>query len=151
MKKILFCIMLVSVLLLCASCGFEHIEDTNGNDTSLCTLTQEDLLAEASSYISFGSMETRINDNYSYSVKKLSGVYRLIRFPAEGSSLTIETSAVLTQGNLRIVLLCDGEYVADIPLAENQSITIDDPSGTYSIVLGAESAELKFTYSYSVQ
>lgn len=151
MKKIISFICMLMCCFLISSCGASHIEDTNGEDISLCSLTEEEIFAESPSYLSFGSAMTQLNNNYSFKVSKLSGVYKLDKFSAKGGILVISANTVLEEGNLRIVLICEDEYVADIPVGENQSVTVDDPSGKYEIRLAAESAKLQFEFTYEIR
>lgn len=157
MKRLLYLLIplvliaaILTALLIVTLIGKSQIEDTNGADPALCTLTDEDIFSKSTSSSSVGSVSTQINREYSYRVKKLSGVYEAVEFRASGDTLTIQISSTLTQGNLRIVLMCDGEYVQDIPVGQDQTITIPNPDGKYAIRLAAESAELSLECAYDV-
>lgn len=151
MRKLSLWFMLICFVMVLTSCSSVHIEDTNGDVISLCSLTEENIFSEITSYTSFASLNTQIDDSYHYSVKKLSGIYTVNEVSAEGESLIINATTILKQGNLRIVILCEGKYVADIPIGMDQSVTVNNPNGSYEIRLAAESAELEMDYSFSVE
>ena len=76
-------------------------------------------------------------------------MYELETFTARGERLVIRTDAALTEGNLRILLLCDGEYVTDIPLGA-QTTAVENPDGRFELRLAAESAKMQMTYTIEV-
>lgn len=144
----------VIVLLLCvvmSSCSLGQIEDTNGSDTSLCSITEEKIFSKSTSYISYGSLLTQKNNELQFQVKKLSGVYTLQKISAQGTRLNIRVSTNLEEGNLRIVLMGNGKYISDISLGTNQYVTVDNPDGKYEVRLAAESAKINISLSYTVE
>ena len=69
-KIILLLILLLSICL--SSCSFSQIEDTNGDeDTSLSTLTKDDIF-DYNNSITVGTFEKESNNTFSFSCKKLS-------------------------------------------------------------------------------
>lgn len=149
-KSAVIFLLLFSILTLSlTSCG--HISDTNGSDTSLCSITERELFASYTSYTQFGGGIINVGNSYTYEVTKLSGVYPVCRFTANGEELVITTSANLKSGNARIVILNNGEYLGDISLTQNKTTTIVEPSGVYEIRIGAESAKIDFSLSYTVK
>ena len=146
MKRKLLCLALCAILLLpCLTACASQIEDTNGEDTTLCTLTQEDLLGDSVSHNAIGMVRSQLGDKQTLRANKLSGVYEFNSYVADGGTLTVTLSATLHAGNLRAVLLCEGEYVQDVPLGEEQAATVENATGKYQVRLGAESAKLDAT------
>ncbi|MBQ8407286.1 MAG: hypothetical protein IJY39_00325 [Clostridia bacterium] len=153
MKNRLFAIITVVLLsaVLLTSCT--HIEDTNGADTALCTLTEEDILASTNSSTRIGSVSSQVNNKYSLKVKKLSGVFDYTSLNLQaGQLLVIESDVVVESGNLRIVIVCDGEYVADISVGTDQHIEVKiDRTDKYEIRIAGESANFTFQFTYTVE
>ena len=142
------CILLLLPLLLTAC---RQIEDTNGpDDISLCTLTEEEILDKSPSYSAVSSITSTQNGKRTLRIKKLSGVYALDSHLASGNTLTITLSTTLHEGNLRIVVLCDGNYVADMPVGQNETLTLQNADGhRYQVRLAAESAKLDATLTFT--
>ncbi len=149
MKKICFLLSFVILLSVCTvSCNIGQIEDINGADTALATLTEEEILRNGTTYTNYGSVTSEKDGVLSFRVKKLSGVYRVVQFNiSKESNVQLNLSLTLTSGNLRAVLLCDGVLVQDIPQGSNQVIEIPNAKGSYEIRLAGESAALEFTCS----
>ncbi|MBE6703291.1 MAG: hypothetical protein E7585_07785 [Ruminococcaceae bacterium] len=145
MKTKALCLILCALLLfplLFTACG-RHIEDTNGADTSLCALTEEELLSKTASYSSVGSLSSHVNGKQTLRVKKLSGVYAFNSYLAQSNSLTVTISTTLYAGNLRILLLCDGAHLADFTVNQAETLTLQNANGhRYEVRLAAESAKL---------
>ncbi len=140
---LLLCMLLLSAF---AACDAGQIEDTNGADTALATLGEEEIFRKSLSYVSYGSVTGEKDGVVSYRVKKLSGVYKVSTFHiGKESTVQLDLSLVLTAGNLRAVLLCDGVFVQDIPLGTEQSIQLEKAKGDYEIRLAGESAALEFS------
>ena len=150
MKKfrvpLLFLSLFLSLLLI--SCS-THIEDTNGDQTTLCSITDEDILTDSPTHTSVGSVRSSLNNKQTLRVNKLSGIYAFDAHLATDTTLTITLSTTLYEGNLRAVLLCDGEYVQDIDVNTEQSVTVSPANGRYQVRLAAESAKLDATLIFS--
>lgn len=142
-RSIAILLLLLLPLLLTSCLG--QIEDTNGEDTALCTLTDEQILAEHPSISTVGSVASRVNDKQTLRVNKLSGVYVFDSFLLQNEDLSLTVSTTLHEGNLRIVLLCDGVYVQDVPIGEDQTVSIANANGRYQVRLAGESAKLDAT------
>ena len=143
MKRTLPCLLLILLLLplFLTSCG-AHVKDTNGEDTALCELTDERILAKAPSHVATAAVSSSFDQKQTLRVNKLSGVYAFPSHLATDSTLTVTLTTTLYEGNLRAVLLCDGEYVQDIPVGEAQTVTVKGANGRYQVRLAAESAKL---------
>lgn len=148
MKSRLYILMILALVSLFAlgSCAVGHIEDQNGEDTSVVTITDKDI-AEGRSYSATLSSKGQANGSYSFNVQRLSGVYSLNKHRADGDSITFNMSSTLVSGNLRICIVKDDKIVADIPIGENQTVTVADGSGLYEIKLAAESAQISIDYT----
>ena len=127
-----------------------HIEDTNGADTALVTLTDADILSNRTSSVATGSLSNTINRMTTLRVNKFSGVTDATSFTARGDKLTIHFSSTLEEGNFRVVLLCDGEYVMDLPIDGSKAVPIDNPDGRYTIRIAGESAKFSLKCSYDI-
>lgn len=143
--KLLACLLCVLSLALCLTACVGQIEDTNGEDTSLCVITDEEITEKNPSYYAVGMVRSQVNGKQSVRVNQISGVYELDAYTAEGGTLTLTLSTTLYEGNLRIVLLCDGTYLQDIPVGEAQAVVIPNANAKYQIRLAAESAKLDAT------
>ena len=110
----------------------EHILDANGDNTSICTITKAQLEAEEPEYLEEGMVEAQNEGEYTVQFTLLSGV------------------VTLTKGNLRVMLMHDGEFVQDIPVGTN-TLVIKGAKGNYYLRIAGESAELnaKITFAQS--
>lgn len=144
---------LLTIIFLFILVGCSHIEDTNGTDDhSLVTLTDADFLRGYSAGVSNMSVSKTVNEMTSFSVKKFSGISVLERkIRASGEDLEIRTDTGLASGNLRICVVRDNEeIVAEIDANGNDEILIENANGVYTIVIGGESADFSFTYTYKL-
>ncbi len=148
MKKIL---VLILVFILCAvfcSCTAMNIEDTNGDDPSLCSITEEDIVSGRVGSTTFGSSKVTSNSGTVFKVKKMSGVYTLdtFRSSSKDNVIILTLTPELNSGNLRVLLLGDGEIITDFPIGETTTVLLDAPECKYELVLAAESAALSVQY-----
>lgn len=128
---------------------FGHMKDTNGADTSLCALTEEQVFAKNVSHRCFLPYKMDVGEERVFGALNLSGIYPLMDFHADGEDILVQVRVIdLFRGNLRIVLLCDGEYIADIPAAEDACVTVENANGDYEIRIAAESATLEVRGSW---
>lgn len=146
-------LILSAVLIFLASCSAKHIEDTNGELTELCSITVEDIIEKRESYVTFGSVTNKTNDGIMFKAKKFSGVKSILNFKASGEKkeLVINSDISLDTGNLRIVILHNGEFMSDINISGNNTVSIKNPSGVYDIRVAGESAgfDVKINYSWN--
>ncbi len=151
MKKLVALLLIAILSLTLSSCSLGHIDDTNGDDTSLCSLTEENILGNNSYTQMVSSISTRGN-TLTYKANKMSGVNTIKKsLQAQGEALVINSSIILNQGNLRVVVICNDEIVCDIPLGENQTTTIKNPDGKYDIKVAGESAGFEISLEYNIE
>lgn len=137
------------------------IEDINGEqDTSLAVITRDELLTLENHYSAFynfskqegeqtkvtGTLRNCDYEECSYSTKKISGVMTLQSTKTEAEQLTLDISSRLEKGNIRIVILVDGDYYTDVPINQTAKVTLTDISEkTVALKFGAESAALQIS------
>jgi hypothetical protein len=156
MKKLFLAVIsLVSILALsgCAA----HIEDTNGDDTSLATLTMEDLTAVSVSARGAGTNiyserrtitintihQTIYYDYLEMYGGKTSGVKNIMATELKaGESLMIACESQVEVGNLAVILISpQKELLHEFPIGEyDEFITGPAPeTGEYIVRIGTES------------
>jgi hypothetical protein len=132
--------------------GQEPIPDTNGpDDRTLCQLTEADICADSFSYTaglrtSTGRTELPggwiISDGMTFSAKELSGVVEILwadyllpsDFYLEISHFSVEG------GNARLVVINEGQIVAEIQPGDDILCRLDNLTGMTSLRLAVESA-----------
>lgn len=113
MKRLFILIIMVFCLAL-TSCNVGHIADTNGDeDTSLSTLTKEDIFTYRNS-VSFGTVSKNNSKEFSLTCKKLSGNYLVKTITPNGRNLSITVASTVSKGNAYIALIKDGQVVEEI-------------------------------------
>jgi hypothetical protein len=145
---------LIIIALSMTACG--QIEDTNGDDPSLVTITREKLASNSTSHTasgvttrtnrskttSVGSMEEIDVDFLNMKGGKTSGIKNImLTMLAAGEKVTIDCSSSVASGNLAIVLLSpDNEILYDFAVGEEDACAITaSESGEYVVRIGAES------------
>lgn len=112
--KRLFVLILIVFCLALSSCNVGHIADTNGDeDTSLSTLTKEDIFTYRNS-VSFGTVSKNNSKEFSLTCKKLSGNYLVKTITPNGRNLSITVASTISKGNAYIALIKDGQVVEEI-------------------------------------
>ena len=149
MKKRLSVLLLLLLLPLLLNACATHVEDTNGTETALCSITDEEILEDSPKHLVTGCVRNKVNDTQTMRVSKLSGVFAFDAHLATQSTLTVTLSTTLHSGNLRAVLLCDGSYVQDIDINTEQSVIIPNANGRYQVRLAGESAKLDATLHFT--
>ena len=146
MKKNSRFILLLILLLTLTGC-VEHIEDTNGADNfSLETITDQDIL-NGFPTISVRQSKVRKNNEYKYSVKKITGVEEVFKgsFKNENVAITINTS--VEEGNARIVLVYKNQIIKQFMLnADNQVFSMINVDGEIKIIVAGESAKINIDF-----
>lgn len=100
-KKLWLVLFILPMFLTLTSCAAQ-IEDTNGNDDyTLNTLTNEDFFKN-SSITKFGSVTSKINNQATLKVKKMSGIETLEKINLSSGNLTINTNLKITSGNIKL-------------------------------------------------
>ena len=127
-------------------CG-ETYEDTNGaDDYSLQTITDENILNMdlGSSGIAYSEESAGgIIAGQEYSASNFNGVYEIYTTSYLGNSEVMVSvdGLQVNSGNLRIVVVYEGEIIKDIPLdSTSQTVTFEDISGDFSVRIAGESA-----------
>ena len=144
MKKALI-LTLIVISLLMVSCSLGQIEDTNGDeDSSLATLTDEDIIHGRSS-AAVTSVKTTMNGVTKLSVRKFSGV-QTVETIRSGSDTTLRISVRLSSGNLEVVLVKDGKITHRIPVNEDTE-TVLGQNSKYELTIAGESADFTIEYS----
>ena len=112
--KRLFVLILIVFCLALTSCNVGHIADTNGDeDTSLSTLTKEDIFTYINS-VSFGTVSKNNSKEFSLTCKKLSGNYLVKTITPNGRNLSITVASTISKGNAYIAVIKDGQVVEEI-------------------------------------
>lgn len=135
---------------LCACSSVQHIEDTNGSeDTSLCTLTEEELVSPHPKCLTQGSSISHYKNMVYFLPLKMSGVKTLDKFTVKAGETYEFTGAVtVNSGNVRIYVICDGKIVLDIPTGLFNSLPLSGVEGKCKLRAAAESA--KFSLDISI-
>lgn len=151
MKRIIASVLAAALLLLplCSCSNMQHIEDTNGaEDTSLCTLTEEELVSPHPHYIMQGSKLNQKSGAISFATRKMSGVMILDKFTVKAGETYEFTGAVtVNSGNVRIYVICDGKIVLDIPTEFFNSLPLSGVEGKCELRVAAESANFSLDIS----
>ena len=130
----------------------EHIEDVNGpEDFSLATLTEEDILADSLTckggpnksvgrlYLPNG---WTVSSGVELSSKQYSGVTDILWanyiLPSD-FHLMIEHFSV-TEGNLRLMVINEGEIIADVEPGDSINLLLNDLTGYTTLRIAGESA-----------
>ena len=130
----------------------EHIEDTNGADNfALATLTDADILATSLTCTggpnsSIGRIQLpggwTISDGVELYAKKFSGVADILWadyiLPSD-FCLNLDHFSV-TGGNFRMMVINEGEIIADIQPGDDISLLIEDLTGYTVVRIAGESA-----------
>ena len=135
------------------------IEDTNGAlDTSLVTVTREDVLARENSYSAImlqsrnvgsdtnvgGRFDEYDSDFCAVSARKISGVLTIQATNVNAEKLTLKIDSTLMAGNMEIFLIVDGEVMRMAEVNKTETITLMDIAGKDVVVkIGAESAQME--------
>ncbi len=154
MKKAISIILVFLMIVLFTAC--EHIEDSNGDDTSLAVLTMDDLLGKSISYRGSGGSTSTVRKNittvgqyedYDIDVLTMKGGFTsgikniMVTELKAGDKFTIESDAGVEKGNLGIILMSpDNELLHSFSTNGTDSITITaETKGFYIVRMGAES------------
>lgn len=152
MKRIIASVLAAALLLLplCSCSSVQHIEDTNGaEDTSLCTLTEEELVSPHPKCLTQGSSISHYKNMVYFLPLKMSGVKTLDKFTVKAGETYEFTGAVtVNSGNVCIYVICDGKIVLDIPTGLFNSLPLSGVEGKCELRAAAESA--KFSLDISI-
>ncbi len=164
MKKGLF--ILIFFLVFALTGCMEHIEDINGDDTSLDSFTiQEKLdsgtISSRGSYSSasysggttFATMYEDIDyDNISMSYDLFSGVSKIHATEVDDDDIfTISVIYEIISGNFEVALVNPNGLVIFQFTEENNSFTVNNAiEGIYFVIIGGESAEFDIDISRNI-
>lgn len=149
---------LIASLLFCGvmmtSCS-EQIKDSNGpDDFSLVELTDEDMLARSTTIHTTDPVGPNDEGNgvTTFSDSRISGVKNIASYSTydqeyKGNGfLKVTVDSEVREGNLRIVLVKTvggtNTAEAEIEIGDGKTAEVANPSGTYYLRIGAESADL---------
>ena len=152
-------IAIVAAVIIIATNGHEHIEDTNGpENTSLSAISIEEFVSGKDSYIAnhggssekgdqtkvSGTLKSRDYDRCSMYAKKFSGIDTLQATQTDSNSMTLTVESTLNSGNMEIIIVIDGEYYQHIPTGSKQTIVLEDIAGKLILVkMAGESANVR--------
>ena len=139
--------------------GGDHIEDANGpDDYSLATLTDADILADSREFVGGPNRNTgriylpggwELSDGVELYSEEFSGVADILWsdyiLPSD-FCLNIDSFTV-TGGNFRMVVINNGQIIAEIEPGENIQCRIDGLTGYTVVRIAGESAAFSITMS----
>lgn len=144
MRKLFIIFLFLIIGIMLVSCS--HREDTNGeSDTSLTTLNDGDIVNGASS-LSSGRTENKRNDRGEIKVNKFSGVQVIDSINVRDTSEVLTYKITHESGNLRAVLVKDGEIYSDLVIDGNDNSIALTESGKYDLKIAGESAKFEMEY-----
>ena len=149
-------ILLLALFSLCFLVACSHIEDTNGDDPALVTISREKLAGKSISHTSSGvSTFSRRNnitlvnrhedidlDYLEMQDGKISGIMNIMATEVkDGQTLSIACETAVSSGNLGVILLSpDGEIVYDFAVGAYDEVTVvAEKTGIYLVRIGTES------------
>ena len=147
MKKFVKLLLCGCLCLSLVACG-ETYEDTNGaDDFSLQTITDENILNMDVGSTAIAYSEETVGDvvfGHEYSASNFNGVYEIYTTSYLGNSdvMVSVDGLQVNSGNLRIVVVHEGEIIKDIPLdSAGETFTFEDINGDFSVRIAGESAD----------
>lgn len=153
MKRI--CAMIMTLLLCLGLIACGQIADENGDqDTSLATLTREELVASNPTSVEAGSVKSSTDGRMTWKVKKFSGVKVLgsIEVQEGAQSLVISADSSLEKGNLYTFVCRDGEIIGAVATGTGAKLTIKNPkAGKYELRAAGESAAFELSVRMSIE
>lgn len=156
LEKLFWVVLAVSVLVICGwsflTSDLEHIEDTNGEDNfALTTITDENIINMDIGALGGPNKSVGIltGDSIEFSADKYTGVTEILYDNFIGPSdfdLSL-TNFGITGGNFRMVIVHDGEIVAELEPDMFVDYRLEDVTGTVSLRIAGESASFSFCIS----
>lgn len=148
MKKVSKIIMVFLLLGCMCGCGTKY-EDTNGSDTTLQTITDENIinLDLGSSGLKYSESEIAgITIDAKYSSKNFNGVQRIYdtRFILESDVNIMINSLSIHEGNFKLAFINDGKIIKEVSSDMfGEMIYFEDLIGVFSIHIAGESASFE--------
>lgn len=153
-KKIICAVVIVVlavIVFMILDSGMKAIPDTNGADNyKLNTITDEQIIkGEMGAINPISIREDQIGDGLTFSSENFSGVYEVLYDNLLFSSdfVLYLSYVTVTEGNFRMVVIHDGEIVAEIEPNNEYPIVeyyLENVSGTVSLRIAGESASYSF-------
>lgn len=128
---------------------FVHLEDTNGTDYTLQTITDADIEQRAFPALGLKESKGLFSSQITYSSDKFSGVEELFSTMYYASTIRITVNhAKVTAGNFRMMLLVDDKIVHEFALNElTQEYWLEDVTGTVAMRIAGESAAFQCDFA----
>ena len=135
------------ILVLLTGCGLGHIEDTNGDDTRVATISDEKILG-VSSHSSFmmvsNSIQKKGVTKGSVKSSKFSGVKEIESF--NKTNITYDLTITIKSGNFEVVVVSDSLIKSRVTVGDNLNFVVSSDSYQELKIVG-ESAEFELTYT----
>ena len=148
MKKIKKALIYLLSILSLASCGFDnltHIEDTNGEeDTSLCSLTEEDLLKKNPHALFNMSSTSSNNTKTTFKCNIFSGVSDIASYTINGTESFTVTS-LIEEGNGDFFIYQDCKRIQTIGFPYDGTILVNSVAGKIHFRIAGELAKMNIT------
>lgn len=144
MKKNLIPILLSFLLVGCKS--FSHIEDINGDDTKIATITEEEKIKNNGhiSFMSIMSSNSKNNEiNGSVKIDKFSGVKEIEKIRKEIVTYTFDIK--INSGNFEVIVVSNNEIIYSS--YDNVSPVVIVSNDTQKLKIVGESANFELTYT----
>ena len=147
MKLKFFIIIFFSLTLV--SCGISHIEDTNGiDDYSLCYYKEEDLSGSINC-TTFKSIESDTNNKFTYSCKKLSGLFKVKTIEPNGDNVKLKVEVNIVSGNAVVGLVSNDQIVHIFPLNQTSTFVLSSRYSKVQLKILGERATIKVSVELS--
>ena len=153
MKRKIFCMLLVCMLVAgLAGCG-EVYEDTNGpDDYTLQTITDDDIinLKVGGAGISYKESNFMGITSSEYYGKNFNGVHRLfLTNYILPSDVTVSISYInVDSGNFKMIAVLDDEIIQEFPIGTfSEDFYFENIKGAFAIYVAGESAAFEMNYS----
>ena len=147
MKKKLIPILLSFLLVGCKS--FSHIEDINGDDTKIATITEEEKIKNNGhiSFMSIISSNSKDNEiNGSVKVDKFSGVKEIEKIRKNLATYTFDIK--INSGNFEVIIVSNNEIIYSSYEDVNPVVIVTNDTQKLKIVGESANFELTYTIKY---
>ena len=147
MKKNFIPILLSFLLVGCKS--FSHIEDINGDDTKIATITEEEKIKNNShiSFMSIMSSNSKNNEiNGSVKIDKFSGVKEIEKIRKEIVTYTFDIK--INSGNFEVIVVSNNEIIYSSYEDVNPVVIVTNDTQKLKIVGESANFELTYTIKY---
>ena len=147
MKRILIILTLFISLISLVSC--KQIEDINGDDTSLATITEETLLSNAHTSTKIGTVYFQRGRKITSKASKFSGTEEIQGFTLKNTNITFKVSVTVTGGNFLAYIVKDGVIIKKFDNNVNDQVfTIEQDNSSVYFRIAGESAKYSLEFEY---